>query len=174
VINMLVGRDPDMTTIENNLSDDYAETKSELAARRLGAMFTSEVIDLLLADAKESGTPIDDVDGVLNQMTKGVFERALQVEMTHHLGYERDNPGRPRERQFPQRQLDENSVTTNGPVTINVPRDRNGEFEPQIVPKRARRVGQIDQMILSLYARRMSTRDIEAHLREVYGVTASR
>jgi len=63
---------------------------------------------------------------------------------------------------------------TNGPVTITVPRDRNGEFEPQIVPKRTRRVGQIDELILSCYARGMSTRDIEAHLFEVYGVTASR
>jgi transposase-like protein len=64
--------------------------------------------------------------------------------------------------------------TTNGPVTLTVPRDRNGEFEPQIVPKRARRVGQIDELTLSCYARGMSTRDIEAHLFEVYGVKASR
>ena len=64
--------------------------------------------------------------------------------------------------------------TVNGPVTITVPRDRNGEFEPRIVPKRARRVGQIDELVLSCYARGMSTRDIEAHLFEVYGVTASR
>jgi putative transposase len=55
-----------------------------------------------------------------------------------------------------------------------VPRDRNGTFEPKIVPKRARRLGQVDEMILSLYARGLSTRDIEAHLFEVYGVTASR
>ena len=64
--------------------------------------------------------------------------------------------------------------TTNGPVTIAVPRDRNGEFEPRIVPKRCRRVGQIDELVLSCYAQGMSTRDIEAHLFEVYGVQASR
>jgi putative transposase len=64
--------------------------------------------------------------------------------------------------------------TTNGPVEIDVPRDRNSSFEPQIVPKRARRVGNIEDMILSLYSRGMTTRDIEAHLREVYGVSASR
>jgi putative transposase len=64
--------------------------------------------------------------------------------------------------------------TTNGPVTIRVPRDRNGEFEPTIVPKRKRRVGQIDELVLSCYARGMSTRDIESHLLEVYGVSASR
>jgi transposase-like protein len=64
--------------------------------------------------------------------------------------------------------------TTNGPVTISVPRDRNGEFEPRIVPKRVRRVGAIDEIALSCYSRGMSTRDIEAHLLEVYGVRASR
>jgi transposase-like protein len=172
VINMLVGRDPGMTI--ENVSDDDAEAKAELAARRLAAMFNPEVIDQLLADANESGTPIDGVDGLLNQMTKAVFERALQVEMTHHLGYERDDPAGHGSGNSRNGSSTKTVSTTNGPVTINVPRDRNGEFEPQIVPKRARRVGQIDQLILSLYARGMSTRDIEAHLREVYGVAASR
>jgi putative transposase len=64
--------------------------------------------------------------------------------------------------------------TPNGPVDISVPRDRNGEFEPKIVPKRARRVGHIDELVLSCYARGMSTRDIESHLGEVYGISASR
>ncbi len=62
----------------------------------------------------------------------------------------------------------------NGPVAIEVPRDRNGSFAPQIVPKRARRVGTVEDMILSLYSRGMTTRDSGAHLREVYGVSASR
>jgi putative transposase len=65
-------------------------------------------------------------------------------------------------------------ATANGPVAIEVPRDRNGSFAPQIVPKRARRVGTVEDMILSLYSRGMTTRDIDAHLREVYGVSASR
>lgn len=63
--------------------------------------------------------------------------------------------------------------TTAGPVSIQVPRDRNGSFEPVIVPKRARRIGQVDEMILSLYSRGMTTRDIQDHLAEVYGVAAS-
>jgi transposase-like protein len=144
------------------------------AARRLAAAFEPAAIDALLADAQASGTPIDGVDGLLNQMTKAVLDRALQTEMTHHLGYERDDPaghgsGNSRNGGSPK-----TVSTTNGPVTIRVPRDRNGEFEPQIVPKRARRVGQIDELVLSCYARGMSTRDIEAHLEEVYGVSASR
>ncbi len=144
------------------------------ASRRLAEAFGPTVIDSLLADARMAGTPIEGVDGVLNRMTKAVLERVLQAEMTHELGYERDDPagaGSGNSRNGTSRKT---VSTTNGPVTIDVPRDRNGEFEPRIVPKRARRLGQIDEMILSLYARGLTTRDIEAHLLEVYGVKASR
>jgi len=64
--------------------------------------------------------------------------------------------------------------TSNGPVELAVPRDRNGSFEPSIVPKRARRLGNIDEAILSLHSRGMTTRGIESRLREVYGVNVSR
>ncbi len=144
------------------------------AARRLAEALDPSVIDALLADAKAAGTPIDGVDGLLNQMTKAVLERALQAEMTHHLGYERDDLAGRGSGNSRNGSAAKTVSTTNGPVTIAVPRDRNGEFEPKIVPKRTRRVGQIDELILSLYARGMTTRDIEAHLGEVYGITASR
>jgi hypothetical protein len=144
------------------------------AARRLAEALDPSAIDALLADAKAAGTPIDGVDGLLNQMTKAVLERALQAEMTHHLGYERDDPAGHGTGNSRNGSSAKTVSTTNGPVTITVPRDRNGEFEPQIVPKRRRRVGQIDELVLSCYARGMSTRDIEAHLLEVYGVKASR
>src|SRR5690349_25090711 len=107
-------------------------------------------------------------------MTKAVLERALQTEMTHHLGYGRADPAGAGTGNSRNGSASKTVSTTNGPVTISVPRDRNGEFEPKIVPKRSRRVGQIDELILSLYARGLSTRDIEAHLLEVYGVKASR
>jgi transposase-like protein len=126
------------------------------------------------ADAKATGTLIDGVNGLLNQMTKAVLERALQAEMTHHLGYERDGPAGTGSGNSRNGSSTKTMSTTNGQVTITVPRDRNGEFEPQIIPKRARRVGQIEEVVLSCYARGMSTRDIEAHLREVYGIQASR
>ena len=144
------------------------------AARRLAEALDPSVIDALLVDAKAAGTPIDGVDGLLNQMTKAVLERALQAEMTHHLGYERDDPSGAGSGNSRNGSSTKTVSTTNGPVTISVPRDRNGEFEPRIVPKRARRVGQIDELVLSCYARGMSTRDIEAHLHEVYGINASR
>jgi putative transposase len=144
------------------------------ASRRLAAALEPSTIYALLADAKRTGTPIDGVDGLLNQMTKAVIECALAAEMTHELGYERDDPAGAGSGNSRNGFSTKTISTTNGPVTIDVPRDRNGSFEPKIVPKRARRLGQIDEMILSLYARGLSTRDIEAHLFEVYGVTASR
>src|SRR5689334_314062 len=165
---MTVGRD---THVSKNQPDPDAETA---AARRLAEALDPSAVDALLADAKAAGTPIDGVDGLLNQMTKAVLERALQAEMTHHLGYVRDDPAEHGSGNSRNGSATKTVSTTNGPVTIAVPRDRNGEFEPQIVPKRARRVGQIDELILSCYARGMSTRDIEAHLFEVYGVKASR
>ena len=75
--------------MSKNQPDPDAESA---AARRLAEALDPSVIDALLADAKAAGTPIDGVDGLLNQMTKAVLERALQAEMTHHLGYERDDP----------------------------------------------------------------------------------
>lgn len=144
------------------------------ASRRLAQAFDPSVIDALLADAQATGTPIDGVDGLLNKMTKAVIERAMAAEMTHELGYERGDPAGAGSGNSRNGTSQKTISTPNGPVTIDVPRDRNGSFEPKIVPKHARRLGQIDEMILSLYARGMTTRDIEAHLREVYGVNASR
>lgn len=107
-------------------------------------------------------------------MTKAVLERALQAEMTDHLGYDVGDPAGHGTGNSRNGRSVKTVSTRNGPVDIEVPRDRNGSFEPTIVPKRARRIGNIDETILSLYSRGMTTRDIEAHLREVYGVNASR
>lgn len=166
---MVVGKD--VSVHEEDLDGDPA---AEEAGRRLARALEPGAIDALLADAQAAGTPIDGVDGLLNQMTKAVLERALQGEMSHHLGYERDDPSGAGTGNSRNGHATKTVSTTNGPVTLRVPRDRNGEFEPKIVPKRKRRVGQIDEIVLSCYARGMSTRDIEAHLAEVYGVNASR
>lgn len=154
--------------------DTSIEDLEAEASRRLAQALDPSVIDALLADAKITGTPLDGVDGLLNQMTKTVIERALAAEMTHELGYERGDPTGTGSGNSRNGSSTKTISTMHGPVTIEVPRDRNGTFEPKIVPKHARRLGQIDEMILSLYARGLSTRDIEAHLREVYGVVASR
>ena len=154
--------------------DTTCDDREAEASRRLAEAFDPAVIDTLLAGATAAGTPLDGVDGLLNQMTKAVIERALQAEMTHELGYERDDPAGAGSGNSRNGTAKKTISTAAGPVRIEVPRDRNGTFEPKIVPKRARRLPQIDEMILSLYARGLSTRDIEAHLLEVYGVKASR
>src|SRR5437588_1229537 len=133
-----------------------------------------EVVDELLAGA---GTEeeIFGPGGVFGQLTKRLVERALEVELTDHLGYEphqeppggvgdtRNGRGRPKTLQ-----------TEHGPVKINAPRDRDGSFEPQLVRKRQRRFEGFDEKILALYSRGMSTRDIERYLRELYGVNVGR
>ena len=148
--------------------------EEKAAARRLAETFTAETLDSLIKDAVKSGTPIDGADGLLNELTKAVLERALNSELTHHLGYEVGDPagrgsGNSRNGSTPK------TVTTvNGPVDIKMPRDRNGSFEPAIVPKKTRRLNNINSVVLSLYSRGMTTRDIEAHLEEVYGASVSR
>jgi putative transposase len=110
----------------------------------------------------------------LSQLTQRLVERALEVEITDHLGYERHREppggvGNTRNGSTPK------TITTDhGPVQINTPRDRDGSFEPKLVRKRQRRFEGFDEKILALYARGLSTRDIEAYLRELYGVSVGR
>jgi len=147
--------------------DTCIEDRDVEASRRLAEVLDPSVIDALLADAQAMGTPIDGVDGLLNKMTKAVIEWALAVEMTHELGYVRGDSAGSGSGNSRNGTSKKTVSTPNGSVTLDVPRDRNGVFEPRIVPKHVRRWGQIDEMILSLYSRGMTTRDIEAHLREV-------
>ncbi len=143
------------------------------AAAKLGELLPPAAVDALLADAEASGTPIDGPDGLLAQMTKAVLERALDVEIADHLGYEHGDPAGYGSGNSRNGHGGKTVLTTAGPVDLEVPRDRNGTFAPAIVPKRKRRLGQVEDMILSLYARGMSTRDITEHLGEVYGASVS-
>jgi putative transposase len=132
-----------------------------------------ELVDELLAGAKTE-EEIVGPGGLLSQLTKRLVERAMEVELTDHLGYEphQEPPGgagNTRNGGTPK-----TLVTEHGPVDIKTPRDRDGSFEPMIVRKRQRRFEGFDEKILALYARGMSTRDIEAHLRELYGVSVGR
>ena len=131
--------------------------------------FSDEVLDELL----KGGRTAEDVKSLLAQFTKAVVERAMQVEMTEHLGYPKhDQTGR-------NSGNSRNGVTQKtltgdfGEVEIATPRDRNGEFEPQIVRKNQTRWTGFDDKILSMYARGMSTREIQGHLEEIYHVEVS-
>ena len=132
-----------------------------------------EVVDELLAGAR-SEEEIVGPGGLLSQLTKRLVERALEVEITDHVGYERHQEppgGTGNTRNGKSRKT---IATEHGPVEIDTPRDRDGSFEPQLVRKRQRRFEGFDEKILALYSRGLSTRDIERYLRELYGVSVGR
>jgi putative transposase len=132
-----------------------------------------EVVDQLLAGAKTE-EEIVGPGGLLAQLTQRLVERAMEVELTDHLGYEphREPPGGTGTRATGRHP--KTLQTEHGPVDIRTPRDREGSFEPKLVRKRQGRFEEFDEMILALYSRGMSTRDIEAHLAELYGVSVGR
>ncbi|MEV6971838.1 IS256 family transposase [Hamadaea sp. NPDC051192] len=125
--------------------------------------------------AREQGLSLTGPDGLLKQLTKTVLETALNEEMTEHLGYEKHNPAGAgadniRNGTRPKTVLTEAS----GLVQIDVPRDRASTFQPQIVKKRQRRLSGVDEIVLSLYAKGLTTGEISAHFAEIYGASVSR
>jgi putative transposase len=111
--------------------------------------------------------------GLLKQLTKALLERALSAEMTSHLGYEKHEPSGYNTGNSRNGSSGKTLKGEFGEIEIEVPRDRNGDFEPQIVKKHQTRFEGFDEKILSMYARGMTTRDIQGHLQEMYGVEVS-
>ena len=131
-----------------------------------------DLIDKLLADYKKPEDIIGE-NGLLKQLTKALLERAMQAEMTDHLGYAKhdqagNNSGNSRNGKSRKTLKGEF-----GNLPLEVPRDRSSTFEPQIVPKGQTRFEGFDDKILSLYARGMTTRQIKQHLEEIYQVEVS-
>ena len=127
--------------------DEMVLTGEESAAKRLADAVSDEAVDRMIADAKETGTSLlDGPDGLIGQLTARIIERALGAEMDSHLGYEKGDPA--------------------GRGTGN---SRNGHYGKTLTTQ----AGPVDEIILSLYARGLTTRDIQAHLEEVYGASVS-
>jgi putative transposase len=129
----------------------------------------------LVARAREQGVSLTGPDGLLKQLTKAVLETALNQELTEHLGHDKHDPagneaGNVRNGTRPKTVLTEGT----GQVGIDVPRDRDGTFEPVIVRKRQRRLTGVDQIVLSLYAKGLTTGEIAAHFAEIYGASVSK
>ena len=112
-------------------------------------------------------------DGMFKQLKKALIERALGAELTHHLGYEKGDPAGRGTGNNRNGTSAKTVLTEDGAVEIEVPRDRNGTFEPQIVAKGETRLDGFDDKIISLYARGMTVREIQGHLREMYAVDVS-
>ncbi len=112
-------------------------------------------------------------DGAIKKLMKASLESMLEAEMTEHLGYEKHSPvgkksGNSRNGKYPK-----TVIADNGPIDLEIPRDRNGEFDPVVVKKHESRLGKIEDQIISMYARGMTTRDIQAQIEEIYGADIS-
>jgi putative transposase len=131
------------------------------------------ISDELIDEMLKQGRTAEDINGLLKQFTKAVLERALQGEMTEHLGYAKHDPAGDHSGNSRNGVMRKTLKGDFGEVDLETPRDRKGEFEPQIVQKNQTRWTGFDDKILSLYARGMTTREIQGHLEEMYQVQVS-
>lgn len=151
-----------MTKIEDTNGDDA-----------VGALSSDAQVARIIEQAQAEGLQLTGEGGLLPDMIKQAVEAALGAEMTDHLGYERHEVAGHGSGNSRNGVTSKTVQTTAGPVGLDVPRDRNGEFEPVTVPKGARRLTDFDDMIISLYAKGMTTRDIAEHLQQTYGASVS-
>lgn len=137
-----------------------------------GPAIKNEILDELMKSVKNPEDLLGE-GGLLRQLTARLVEKALQAELTSHLGYEAGQARPEGANNGRNGYTSKTLLTDQGEVTVDVPRDREGSFEPQLVRKRERRLTGFDDRILALYARGMSVRDIKGHLQEMYGVEVS-
>ncbi|MCZ4279045.1 MAG: IS256 family transposase [Rhodococcus sp. (in: high G+C Gram-positive bacteria)] len=133
-----------------------------------------QLAEQLLAQAKEQGIELMGPNGLLNQLTKNVLETALDAEMTEHLGYEKHDAAGRGSGNSRNGTRSKTVLTEIGPVEIEVPRDLDSSFAPQIVKKRQRRLTGIDEIVLSLTAKGLTTGEVSAHFQDIYGATVSK
>jgi putative transposase len=133
-----------------------------------------QLVAQLVSRAKAGGLQLTGEGGVLAQLTKRLLESALEGEITDHLGYDKHDPAGRGTGNSRNGTRSKTVLTDVGPVQVDVPRDRDASFEPKIVAKRQKRLGGIDEMVISLAAKGLTTGEISAHLAEVYGAEVSR
>ncbi|MBN2403918.1 MAG: IS256 family transposase [Spirochaetes bacterium] len=139
-------------------------------------MATEEDIEKLLEgiDFKNlTAEQLTGKNGLLKVLTKRLVEKAMTSEMDQHLGYPKHDPAGKNSGNSRNGKSKKSIITDHGSIPIEVPRDRNGDFEPQIVKKRQRRFDGFDDKIISMYGRGITTRDIQSHLKDIYGVEVS-
>ena len=133
-----------------------------------------QLVRELAERARAEGVALTGPDGLLGRLTKVVLESALDGEMDAHLGYRKHDPAGDGSGNSRNGRRAKTVLTGAGPVEIEVPRDRASSFEPVIVAKRQRRLGGIDDMVISLVAKGLTTGEVQAHLAEIYGAQVSR
>lgn len=143
----------------------------EVAARR--SRIDPELVERLMADAGGEEAELLGPDGLLSEVTKAVLERALKTELTAELGYEQGDPAGRGSGNSRNGTTSKKVLTGLGAVELDIPRDRNGDFEPKLVPKGQTRLAGFNERIIGMYARGMTVRDIQAHVAEMYQVEIS-
>ena len=161
-----------MTLTDNNMNDTDEITSTETAANAAGGV-PDELIDAVMNSADAGGLELLGEGGVIAELTKRILERGLNEELSDHLGYntgERAGRGSGNNRNGTSAKR---VFTEIGAVDLDIPRDRNGSFDPKLVPKHTRRLEQFNANIVHLYARGLSTRDIRRELARMYQVDVS-
>lgn len=133
---------------------------------------SEELLKQLQADIEKSKS-VDDLmgkDGAIKKLIKGLLEEMLAGELSGHLGYDKHDKAAKTTTNRRNGKSRKTLKSEYGPLPINVPRDREGEFDPVLIKKYQKDLGVIEDKVLSMYARGMSTRDIESHIREIYGI----
>jgi putative transposase len=154
-------------------NDEIGQASQPDARGAVEELVDAGLLDDLMAKIDAGGLQLTGQGGFLPEMIKAVLERGLGAELTGHLGYEKGDPagrGSPNSRNGT---TPKTLATEVGDIALNTPRDRAGTFEPRLVPKGTRRVGGLDEMIISLYAGGMTVRDIGHHLARTIGTDLS-
>ncbi|WP_093804123.1 IS256 family transposase [Streptomyces sp. Wb2n-11] len=157
-------------TSENVSKAEISEAIEPQPARAVD----DRLIDELVSRVQAEGLQLTGEGGLLQQLTKRLLESALEGEITDHLGYDKHDPAGKNGGNSRNGTRAKTVLTDVGPVEITVPRDRDGSFEPKIVKKRQKRLTGVDEMVISLSAKGLTTGEVQAHLAEVYGADVSR
>src|SRR5579871_3787088 len=161
-----------MTMTDNGVQGGAA--RADGGARAVVAeLAEAGLLDRVMAGAEAGELALTGEGGFLPEMVKAVLERGLAAELTSHLGYEKGDPAGRGSANSRNGTTPKTLATEVGPVPLAVPRDRDGSFEPRLVPKGTRRAGGLDEMIISLYAGGMTVRDIQHHLFRAIGTELS-
>lgn len=162
-----------MTLTDNDMNDIDEITYSDPGALTAAEAVPDELIDAVMNSADAGGLELLGEGGVIAELTKRILERGLNEEMTVHLGYEPGDQGGRGSGNNRNGTSAKTVFTEIGAVDLDIPRDRNGTFDPKLVPKHARRLDKFNDNIIHLYARGMSTRDIRRELKRMYSVDVS-
>lgn len=163
-----------LTSVNQLVSEADAEGLVLAPPARPGPVVTAELAAELVEHAQLEGVDLVGPGGLLGDLTNRVLEASLEGEMTAHLGYAKHDPAGRDGGNCRNGTRTKTVLTEIGPVDIDVPRDRDGTFEPRIVAKRQRRLAGVDEMVISLSAKGLTTGEVQAHLAEVYGSDISR